>query len=291
MAIQDISNLAISASFQQLLQVSGSVIGTATGSQIDSLDISASYASNAGNASTASFANTATSASHAVQADNATTASFALTASYAQNIPVVETGSLLQTASISDATITFEKADASTFALTVNNVASATSASHAIQADSALAADTATSASHAVQADNATTATSASHALFADEAENAAHADAIQYPVIAKETLDKGDPVYISGYSNGQEKLEVLKADASDPSKMPVVGLAMEDAVNNDPIFIIAGGSFKDVDTDTGLNNPQVGDTLYVAVGGGYTNVKPTGSATVNASLSVRLVE
>ncbi len=40
---------------------------------------------------------------------------------------------------------------------------------------------------------------SASHAEFADEAENAEHADAVQFPVIAKETLTKGDPVYVSG--------------------------------------------------------------------------------------------
>jgi len=121
-------------------------------------------------------------------------------------------------------------------------------------------------------------ATTASHALFSEEAENAEHADAVQFPVIAKETLTKGDPVYVSGYSNGEGKPEVLKADASDSSKMPVVGLAMVNASNNDHIFISVAGNFSDVDTDTGLTNPQVGDTLYVASGGGYTNVKPTGT-------------
>ena len=118
----------------------------------------------------------------------------------------------------------------------------------------------------------------ASYALFSEEAENAEHADAVQFPVIAKETLSKGDPVYVSGYNNGEGKPEVLKADASDSSKMPVVGLAMVDAVNNDQIFIAVGGSFSNVDTSTGLTTPQVGQTLYVASGGGYTNVKPTGT-------------
>ncbi len=121
-------------------------------------------------------------------------------------------------------------------------------------------------------------ATTASHALFSEEAENAEHADAVQFPVIAKETLTKGDPVYVSGYNSGEGKPEVLKADASDSSKMPVVGLAMVNASNNDHIFIAVAGNFSDVDTDTGLTSPSVGDTLYVASGGGYTNVKPTGT-------------
>jgi len=119
---------------------------------------------------------------------------------------------------------------------------------------------------------------SASHAEFAKEAENAEHADAVQFPVIAKETLTKGDPVYVSGYNNGEGKPEVLKADASDSSKMPVVGLAMVNASNNDHIFIAVAGNFSNVDTDTGLTTPAIGDTLYVASGGGYTNVKPTGT-------------
>ena len=59
---------------------------------------------------------------------------------------------------------------------------------------------------------------------------------------------------------------------------MPVVGLAMVDASNNDHIFIAVAGNFSNVDTSTGLTTPAIGDTLYVASGGGYTNVKPTGT-------------
>ena len=145
-------------------------------------------------------------------------------------------------------------------------VSSALSASHA---------DFATTSSFAL---NFNPSATTSYALFSEEAENAEHADAVQFPVIAKETLTKGDPVYVSGYNSGESKPEVLKADASDSSKMPVVGLAMVNASNNDHIFIAVAGNFADVDTDTGLTSPSVGDTLYVASGGGYTNVKPTGT-------------
>ena len=180
------------------------------------------------------------------------------------------TGSSIIGASIVDATTTYEKGDTTTFDLTVDNVDNAVSASYALTASVLLG-----SVESASYADNAL---SASHAEFADEAENAEHADAVEYPVIAKETLDKGDPVYVSGYNNGEEKPEVLKADASDPTKMPVVGLAKVDASNNDHIFVVAGGSFPNVDTSNGLTSPEVGDVLYVASGGGYTNVKPTGT-------------
>lgn len=110
------------------------------------------------------------------------------------------------------------------------------------------------------------------------ESVNAQHADTVQLPVIAKETLTKGDPVYISGYNVGQARPEVLKADASNPSKMPAVGLVIVDAVNNDQILISVAGSFPNSDTVTNLSNPQVGETLYVASGGGYTNAKPVGT-------------
>ncbi len=257
MANYNLTNQPISASFQQLLQKDNDTnyLVDGTGSIVDSLEITGSL--------TASFFKGDGSALTNLPLDD--TGSFLVTSSfdtgsreqtftkadgttYTNTIPAgtsSETGSLITTASVSDATITFTKGDASTFDITVDNVVNATSASHA---------------------------------LFSKEAENALHADSVQFPVIAKETLDKGDPVYVSGYNNGEGKPEVLKADASDSSKMPVVGLAMVDASNNDHIFIISAGSFPNVDTDNGLVSPQVGQTLYVASGGGYTNVKPTGT-------------
>ena len=62
------------------------------------------------------------------------TSSFATTASYAENVVPTPTGSFMVTGSVVDATLTFTKGDASTFPLTVDNVANAVSASYALTA-------------------------------------------------------------------------------------------------------------------------------------------------------------
>jgi len=97
--------------------------------------ISASYATSAGTAATATSASYATTASYAL---------YALSASGS-----VDTNALY-TASVSDATITFEKGDTSTFNITVNNVVNADSASVATSADTAISASYATTASYAL---------------------------------------------------------------------------------------------------------------------------------------------
>jgi hypothetical protein len=243
MAIQDISNLAISSSFQNILQISGSVIGTATGTQIDDLSITASHAT------------TAISASHAIIADSALSANTSI------------------------------------------------SASHAIQADSALSADTVISASHAVNAD---IAISSSYALSSSRAENAGivglfnesiadgltfqvlrtdgagnlnfnFADRTQIEVRATEAIAKGDPLYVTGFNVGENRVTVEKADAGDSNKMPVFGLAYEAVPINTNTQMVSIGTLDDIDTQVTLDF-QVGDTIYVAVGGGLTNVRPTGT-------------
>jgi hypothetical protein len=158
---RNLGPLNIKDSYEGLVQISGSQLTDGSGSLIPSLDVSAS------------FATTATSASHALNADNAISSSYALTASFAENVVSTPTGSFMVTGSVTDATLTFTKGDASTFPLTVNNVANAVSASHAVIADSALAAATATSASHAVSSD---TSISASHAVNADSAISSSYA-------------------------------------------------------------------------------------------------------------------
>lgn len=116
---------------------------------------------------------------------------------------------------------------------------------------------------------------SASYAISSSHTDDAFQAESVQIPVRASENLAKGEPVYITGYNIGQERITVGKADASDPSKMPVVGLISESVVTNDNTDVYSAGIFKNVNT----NGFTVGDVLYVkGAGGGLTNVKPTGS-------------
>lgn len=110
--------------------------------------VSASFSSTAATATSASYATTASFAilsSQATTAVTATSASYAATASYtliAQQVLGLDTGSFVTTGSVSNATITLDQADGTSFNLTVNNVANATSASYASVAETALNVDT-----------------------------------------------------------------------------------------------------------------------------------------------------
>ena len=87
--------------------------------------------------------------------------------------------------------------------------------------------------------------------------------------------ITKGTPVYISG-SQGANSI-AYRADAGDPTKMPVVYIAADniDAANTGRA--IALGLITGVNT-TGYPG---GTEIYVGVGGGWTSTRPTGSAII----------
>lgn len=87
--------------------------------------------------------------------------------------------------------------------------------------------------------------------------------------------VSKGDPVYIKSYHGSVGPVIVAKADASSSAHMPAFGLADADYAHNADGYAISIGNLLDLDT----SSYSVGDTLYVAVGGGLTNVKPTTEA------------
>lgn len=91
--------------------------------------------------------------------------------------------------------------------------------------------------------------------------------------------IDAGDPVYIMGTVGATHIVEVGKADASDPNKMPAVGISMQSVGNNNALGIIVSGFIENITTDPidGIT-PSVGKTLYVKAGGGLTTTKPTGT-------------
>ena len=104
-------------------------------------------------------------------------------------------------------------------------------------------------------------------------------AEAIVQPIKANEALVKGDPVYIVGFNNGQDTNIVAKADSSDPTKMPVVGLVDDDYANQAFGTMTAFGSFNgDFDTTGGTESWAIGDIIFVKPGGGLTNIKPGGT-------------
>ncbi len=86
---QNLGPLNIKDTYQDLVQTSGSVFTDGEGNVLTSVNITASYATNAGTASTAGNAGTAataTSASHALVADSATSATTATTATSASYV-------------------------------------------------------------------------------------------------------------------------------------------------------------------------------------------------------------
>ncbi len=133
----NLTNQYISASFQGLVQISGSELTDGTGSLIPSLDI------------TASNATTAVSSSHALNADNAVSASYAVAS---------DTAVSASHALIADSALAADTATSASHALVSDT---SISASHAV------AADTAISSSHALNADNAVSSSYAVTASFA----------------------------------------------------------------------------------------------------------------------------
>lgn len=95
--------------------------------------------------------------------------------------------------------------------------------------------------------------------------------------VRAGEDLAKGDPVYISGsHGTGANLIAIVsKADASDPLKMPAVGVMDAAVTANANGHMVITGTISDINTATYAVNAE----LYVAEGGGFTATPPNAYA------------
>ena len=274
---------AISASYSATADgaVSASHAIKADSADTASVAINAVFALNSTSASyadTAQSSSVAISSSHALQADDAVSASYALfatTASYALNVPDTASYAL--------------EAISASHAVNADVATNAVSASIANSANTALLA---TTASHALQADNSVSASLAtrnilsatndfSEITFTNGDGTTLEIDATPRQVIELvknmdiTTLPKGTPVFISG-STGNA-VNVYKADAGVPSKMPASFILEQTLDPTEEGTGILSGFINGVST-IGFND---GDSVWVAVGGGYTNVKPTGSAQI----------
>jgi len=91
------------------------------------------------------------------------------------------------------------------------------------------------------------------------------------------ETIEKGEPVYITGHDGNTTT--IAKADADDAAKMPAFGLANEQITNTNSGQIIIYGPITNLDT----SHFAVGEELFVSTdpndsaGGSITSTPPTG--------------
>lgn len=84
--------------------------------------------------------------------------------------------------------------------------------------------------------------------------------------------ITKGTPVYIAGYYSSNGKFLIAPADAGDSSKMPAIGILENTILNGNEGYVHCFG------LTTGINTGSfsVGNTVYVADGGGLTSTRPT---------------
>jgi len=106
-------------------------------------------------------------------------------------------------------------------------------------------------------------------------------AEKVHFPVRNDEgaTIAAGTPLYSRGEIGGSERILVGIADASDPAKMPAIGIAETELTTTgdgkDGFSIMTGTYNTNISGFTGLAE---NDILYVADGGGLHQDKPTGT-------------
>ena len=249
---QDISNLPISSSFQDLVLQSGSFLQNATGSVLTDINVTASMAITASHAlnvpATASFALNADSASHAERADTASVAIQADSATQADSASFATTASFIQ-----------GNVATSSYALTASFLQGTIESASFAQSSSI--ADLATLA---------LTATTASYSVFADTADDLL----IAVKNTSGNPIIKGEAVYATGVTG--ENINVSPADNQNAATMPAIGIAQDNIANGAAGFVVAMGIIRGIDTSTF----QAGRNVFVGENG-LTATKPTGSALI----------
>ena len=287
------SSLYVTGSITATQGFTGSLEGTsswAVSASYAIIAVTASYfsgsISNAVTAVSASYAATASTVTGVVP--NALSSSYAVSASFAENVG--NTGYLVTTSSFNSYTqsINLFTASYSTGSFTGSFTGSLLgTSSYAIQGLSASYAATASSADQF----NVRVALTASGLRYptADNGEfsfiqtdgagnlSLQYVNTIYETIISGEStqISKGTPLYVSG-SQGASSI-VYRADAGNPAKMPVTYIAGDNIAPNTTARGIVLGLITGVNT-TGY--PE-GTEIYVAVGGGWTAIRPTGSAII----------
>lgn len=128
-------------------------------------------------------------------------------------------------------------------------------------------------------AGSASYATTSSYAVTASYAENVTTSSQETTEITIKNvhtsTIAKGTPCFITASGASGNIAGVIPADAQSASLMPAGVISKEElAVGAEGAGVVIG-YINGVDTSAFAS----GDNIYVAVGGGYANVKPTGSS------------
>lgn len=89
-------------------------------------------------------------------------------------------------------------------------------------------------------------------------------------------TISEGTPVYVSGYYSSNGKPLIAEANASSSSTMPAIGLLASDLASGAEGHVHVFGLAQNLPSGV-TDGFSVGETVYVAAGGGLTNVRPTG--------------
>lgn len=217
-------------------------------------------------------------------------------------IRAVDTGSMsVASASYADYSVSSSQAQNAISSSYSQNADTAVSSSFATNSDTAVSssyalnADNAVSSSHSINSDNSISSSYSDYAVTASYADFAATAgttdSALRTTITAKNVsgspIQKGTPCYITGSGTGGNLVGVWPADAGDPNRMPagvVLNATLNDGDEGEAIVI---GFINGVDTSA-FNS---GDNVYVAVGGGYTNQKPTGSALIQKLGNIEKVD
>jgi hypothetical protein len=90
-------------------------------------------------------------------------------------------------------------------------------------------------------------------------------------------TIPKGTPVYITGSVGSGHTVEVAPANAASSGTMAAIGLTVTNLTANATGYVRTMGVLEGVSTGA----YSINQTLFVASGGGLTNVRPTGTTTL----------
>jgi hypothetical protein len=136
-------------------------------------------------------------------------------------------------------------------------------------------------------------AVTASYAISASQAISASYVsynNIVEYSDLSRNTIAsvknvsgvtilKGTPCHVTASGTSGNLLGIVPADAGNPNLMPAGIIAAQSLNVGDEGIGYIDGFINGVNTST-FNS---GDEVYVAVGGGYTNIKPTGSALIQS--------